>query len=841
MPFVFHGIGTWYYGKKRIHTLKGACEFCGKQTDLASYDTTLFFVVVFVPVIPLGQKRILQECSICRKHRSVSLARWEEARLRDCGDLPEMLSRNPNDRDAIMRAIGLSIAYQDEPLFNHILEASAGRYTRDAAVQYHLGDAYAFFSRWPSAEDAYAASLVVDDNDVIREQLAWALLKQDRPDEARPYLQHVIDESKRESAGSVYFLVKAYQAQGRHEEALEIMDERDQAFPDWANDKPYQQQRKTSTRYRGTDKKIRSATLAGGKEGYREGNWTARLPRWLAAFVVFGGLGLYLGSAVWIGQARKVYLVNGTSQPYTVVVQDASLMLRPNSATPIRVAEGHVQVAFIDARLMLQPVQARIETPFWSRPFTGHTFIINPDRSAILVAEESYSSAINPRVGTPEVLLFGQAFYSMDGIDYEFQSFPGMLQGQRGSEVRKTRVSLASGWAPEVRLSLLQRLEPQEQIKVCQHVLRLDPNDTLLLYWLSARLSPEEAIKLVETRLDDLPIKVEWHRVYQALMERAHPETDLRPRYRKLLAETEGKADALYLLGLADPNLDDGEKLFRLAAAASPPSGHAFFALGYQALCDARFAEANSWFERALPLLTDKSIPQQTHRDALLANGDYDRLLEALQLDAHLPGRQATAAMQRIRVYAVRGEKAMARQQLYEAVQLFPPNGRINAQKQLDAMLCCCEKDVDGYLKAVGDTPSLEAALLRGQLTDAADLASLSNQDASSYHGLVYLEARRSGAKELAENQWTALLADLKNGDRYQKVFGDTLAGRAPQAGRLPRQLPIEPQSKRVLLAVLAQRYPDQALELLTLAKRLDFQRDAISLCLAKFLQQPQK
>jgi hypothetical protein len=28
---------------------------------------------------------------------------------------------------------------------------------------------------------------------------------------------------------------------------------------------------------------------------------------------------------------------------------------------------------------------------------------------------------------------------------------------------------------------------------------------------------------------------------------------------------------------------------------------------------------------------------------------------------------------------------------------------------------------------------------------------------------------------------------------------------------------------------------------MLTLAKRLDFQRDAISLCLAKFLEQPQK
>src|SRR4051812_16732236 len=58
MPFIINGIGTWYYGKRHIHTYDGTCQFCGQVGPLASYDTTLFFVVVFLPVIPLGRKRI---------------------------------------------------------------------------------------------------------------------------------------------------------------------------------------------------------------------------------------------------------------------------------------------------------------------------------------------------------------------------------------------------------------------------------------------------------------------------------------------------------------------------------------------------------------------------------------------------------------------------------------------------------------------------------------------------------------------------------------------------------------------------------------------------------------
>src|SRR5438067_26474 len=78
MPSTINGIGTWYWGKTHILTRNDTCEFCKSYGQLSSYDTTLYFVVFFLPVIPLGRKRILNQCPRCRRHRAISLKKWEE-------------------------------------------------------------------------------------------------------------------------------------------------------------------------------------------------------------------------------------------------------------------------------------------------------------------------------------------------------------------------------------------------------------------------------------------------------------------------------------------------------------------------------------------------------------------------------------------------------------------------------------------------------------------------------------------------------------------------------------------------------------------------------------------
>jgi tetratricopeptide (TPR) repeat protein len=836
MPTVINGIGTWYYGKRRIHTIKGTCEFCHSNADLVSYDTTLFGVVFFVPVIPLGQKRILQQCAVCQQHRVVKLGKWQEAKERDAADLMEKLREDPDNHETLLRAVGYCLAYQDEPLFSKVADLAARR-TRDSQLQAQLGAAHSYFARWADAEHAYRLALAAEDTPALREQLAWALLKQDRPDEARPYLQHVLDERIVDAAGNVYFLIKGYQAQGRHDEALALMDERDRAFPGLVGVKEYQQQRKLSTKYQGTERRVRDAFLDDkGKAGYREGNWTARVPKLIAAAIFLGLLGWYLGAATWIGQNRKVYLVNGTGQPYTVVIAGAQHELRPNAATPIRTPEGDIQVSFADAGLGLEPVQGTFESSFWSRPFVRRVFVINLDQAAVILEEETFYAQANPQMGAPPTVHFGQAFYSMSAVDYEFQEFPLTIQVSANAQVRKTRVALPSALGPETRWSLLQGLAPQEQAALCKRVLALEPGNILHLHWLSTVLGQEEMLKFVETRVDDVPILVEWHRLYQSLMERLHPETDLRPRYRKLVADTQEQSDAVYLLGRAEPDVDEAERLFQKAAKATPPSANALAALGFDALCAGRFDDARQRFEEALPLLREKYVAEKYFHDALLGAGEHDRLVQALQTQGQAPGRRTAALVQILRVHAIRRDKAAAAQTLAELTQMSPPGAHETLRQTAQSLEAVGEEDVEGFLKSVGDMPNFDAALLRGDLKQAAALTKQPGLDALANNCLLYLEATRTGAKDIAEAHWQALLSELDKSTRHERRLGEMLSGKKPLDAKLVQRLPIEPGNKRVLLAVLAQRHPEHAKEFLALARRLNFQRDAISLCLRKHL-----
>jgi hypothetical protein len=125
MPYVVNGIGTWYYGKDHVHRRKDVCEFCNNAGELVSYDTTHYFVIFFIPLIPLGRKRILHECPHCQKHRMLPLRKWEEAKAADITNVMEALDRDPENRDTILGALQLAMHYQDEVLFNKLADALA--------------------------------------------------------------------------------------------------------------------------------------------------------------------------------------------------------------------------------------------------------------------------------------------------------------------------------------------------------------------------------------------------------------------------------------------------------------------------------------------------------------------------------------------------------------------------------------------------------------------------------------------------------------------------------------------------------------------------------------------
>ena len=80
MPSTYNGIGTHYYGKTNIQKRPGPCPHCHRAVELTSYDTRLWFVVVFIPIIPIRRKRIIDYCPACTRHFAADLEKWETAK-----------------------------------------------------------------------------------------------------------------------------------------------------------------------------------------------------------------------------------------------------------------------------------------------------------------------------------------------------------------------------------------------------------------------------------------------------------------------------------------------------------------------------------------------------------------------------------------------------------------------------------------------------------------------------------------------------------------------------------------------------------------------------------------
>src|SRR5262249_6914786 len=142
----------------------------------------------------------------------------------------------------------------------------------------------------------------------------------------------------------------------------------------------------------------------------------------------------------------------------------------------------------------------------------------------------------------------GQLYRHIDHVDYPFEPSPPTLSVPHNGSVVKTQVA-ALGEVPfESRLSLAAKLGPEGQIKYAAELLRFDPGDVATLSGVVSQARPERARPFREKALHRRPILLEWHRHYQSLVERRHPERDLVPAYQKLLHENPDDPSAMYLL-----------------------------------------------------------------------------------------------------------------------------------------------------------------------------------------------------------------------------------------------------------------------------------------------------
>lgn len=861
MPQTMNGCGTWYYGKKNLQSYEGTCRSCGRVTALTSYDTGLYVVIVYIPIIPLGRKRIIEQCAACTRHVAMPLDEWRSAERR-LADAVAAYRAAPHDKERAKEAIGACAGFRNLPAFLEVAPEVERNMAADAEPLRLLAAVHDVFGRPADAERVLRAALdadVDDDENQTREALADCLLRRGRPDEAEPYLSHVVEEGIPDRVDALYQLAQGYQLKGNHEKALEAFRHCEAINPLIVQDATFVRLRDESLRRQGTHVPVQPNKLVSRAKAAANFRKAMKVAPVVLALAAAG----YAALSYVQGRRRSVHLVNGLHKPYAVRINGATHQLSPRTATEIRVAEGDVQVEILDAGAPVPAETVALRTPFLTRPFYSPTFVLNPDHAALLMKSRVYytaRSANDPGREPTVSYAGGKLLHLFEGIEHPFEAFPqSVTMDSKAQEAVRDGVRLVDeDEVPEalVLASALNDLGAEVVAEVAKRHALLEPERVEYLTPLAVAMERPDYIEFLRAGLDRRPLPIHWHRVYQNMMSHAGRDEEVEREYTAMLEKDPGNKDLFYLAGRAQRDTERAVALLREAAAGDKPCPYAFYALCFQHLGNAEFAEAAANAKKVLEMLPGDPDLRDLCKQALLANGDYDRLFEvsAVEQSGALPVALAAAKEEAVlRAALARAANGSERQkhsdlalQAEDLVRLrlsgYSPE-TIEAQAiSIAAQKAYATGDVAEFARLLGQSADPSDQFL-AQLTtgDAAGAAVTAAQvePPASMHLMIHLVAARTGNREVAERQLKAAAEKLAKGDHEDRQFAAALDGTSPLSRSQIIRLRMTPRDKALVLTALGLRDPAGREEYFALARKLNFDRRFPYLLIDDVLRNP--
>lgn len=257
MPTTINGIGTQYYGRKNPRVYGGLCESCRREVTLTDYETGHYFVVVFIPIIPLGKKQIIGECAACRRHRAMPLREWE--RIRD-ESLESGLSALADNMDDPTKAIEL---LHNMTVFNQLDEAmelaaaTVKQHSKDFETLVDIGSWYERQNQTQLSDQCFDQAIALDPEHPTSKRIQGVgALQAGKPNEAAKYFEPLRRSPDFYDPSLFYMLANAYQAIEMHAEAIEEFKDLIDRTPQFADDKTFRKAVKKSEKAAGNPTSI---------------------------------------------------------------------------------------------------------------------------------------------------------------------------------------------------------------------------------------------------------------------------------------------------------------------------------------------------------------------------------------------------------------------------------------------------------------------------------------------------------------------------------------------------------------------------------------------------------
>ena len=672
---IFFGSRNYY--KHDSSFITDYCPSCNRYGYLHSYTTVRCGHVYWVPVLPMGRKRIINQCSYCKEGLEIGLSDWKNV---------EELSAQYIER-----------IKQDNLLEEEVAEAL---HTISMA-----GDKASFAPVAAPMLKKYAG------NPSILKQLAL-----------------VFDQFEMRD-----------QAMSTYQRALAIEpDEKLEAYL----------------------KRLHQATP--GKRSVP--NKTLQV---LPLFVAPAALLFFFASMLmpqWFYEPDQVFLVNGLTEGYAVEINDKPYFAEPESHIKLNIDDyGPVVVEVFDENDELISSETYDIPP--SSPDKKNAYVINPDQMALILkehllyAEEDFEGDINGEESYEYYA--GKNFYTFEDIHYPFEDMPELMDlPQYRSYDFFDHISLIPGTETEsVAFMLLDSDDQEATLNYTLRSFEQDPNNGGILGVLSMFLDEEEVIEMLDPLLDDRPVLVEVHRMYQDLYERIKPQNTLPEVYKNYLDQEPDNNDLRYLYGRILKNPVQAMAEFRSVTQSDNPTSYAHNAIAYQYTVDGNYRDALAETRKALDLDPYNYQYMAREKSMLLANGRLDELITDAQKSIEDYGFDDVTASELLKYYGMQGNKADADAFIYEQIGNMIDYIDMETRQRAGIIL-------RSYSEGAGDTATFAAysdsirtpyslfqgSLASNNLSEAINHLEQSEDQSPREWLLAYSLAKRMGQDDVAKN-----------------------------------------------------------------------------------------
>ncbi|MBL0870089.1 MAG: hypothetical protein IBJ18_05865 [Phycisphaerales bacterium] len=837
MAFVLNGIGTWYWGKRNIVSRTKTCEFCGTHTTVRSYDTTLFFVVFFIPIFPLAKRRLIDACSSCRKHRYIPLEKYNAAKAADIAAADAALRSDPTNPQHAAQAIAVAVAYDDKERFIDLTRSFSHALASDQTFLSHLADAYIHFDMPEQNLASLQALTTLNPGPLNKRRVAMSLIKLNRPDDARPLIDELIADADERFMFSPVVLAMSYQEQGRHAEALALLDASGAKYPSLREHPEFKASRRLAEKNLHTNKPIRSADLHPGKRTAIDRPIIARVPTFIAAAVVLLIVGGYFVTAYFMGTSRNIWLVNATSDRYVVELDGRSVALFPLTPTRFNIAEGTHTLIRTGPDAKPESISFTIETPFFSRPWNRTEFVVNPDQLAVFVDEFAYYAPRSPQPSPPPKFLPPQLLHTPSGYDYFFEPFPAKISMSSNSgQIKKSRFDVLRD-DPASRFhaleSIASRTDAQQYLT---RSLQIDPANDYVFTIAPLYLNPDDCMRLITPWLATRPVNINAHTAFQEATLRSTQKFDLSKRYSDLHKAEPNDPALAYLAGRVAQSVGEFERSCRIAIESPDAPLEAFVQLATIQHNRAEFADALTTLRKAARVRGLQSPEaRQLLVQTLCAEGKLAEACESLRAFDPSPAVNSRAFWTLIAL-EFRARRPEIASDVFTAGTNTIADDAIT-MKSASRHFQFLREDLDGKLanpeeKTEDLTLSVQqyfAALERGQWSVAKECSERVMRDWTSAvfdHPLPSLslsvaalarDDRAAYEQHLSDWLDHLLMLDVTHA-RFQSEFSRS----ADAALETLPSLPADPTTQSMALALIAREHPESYDRCLQRASRLN-------------------